>query len=54
MLSLFQVSPPKIPYPSVLPLLNNHPLLLTGPDIHLHWKKEPSQDQGLLLPLMTN
>jgi hypothetical protein len=31
-----------------------HPLLLLGLGIPLYWGKEPSQDQGLLLPLMTD
>jgi hypothetical protein len=31
-----------------------HPLPLPGPGIPLHWSIEPSQDQGPLLPLMTN
>jgi hypothetical protein len=30
-----------------------HPLPLPGPGILLHWGIEPSQDQGPLLPLMT-
>jgi hypothetical protein len=53
-----------IPFPS-FPSENSHPLLpppvhqlthslLPGPGTPLYWGIEPSQDQGLLLPLMTN
>jgi hypothetical protein len=31
-----------------------HPLPLPGPSVPLHWRIKPSQDQGHLLPLMTN
>jgi hypothetical protein len=31
-----------------------HPLLLPLPGIPLHWGIKPSQDQGLLQPLMSN
>jgi hypothetical protein len=34
--------------------LPTHPLLLPGPGIPLHWGIKPSQDQGPLLPLMTD
>jgi hypothetical protein len=52
MLSLFLVSTPKTPYP--LPHSPTLPLPLPGPAIPLHWSIEPSQDQGPLLPLMTD
>jgi hypothetical protein len=38
--------------PSSCPYFPTHTLLLPGPDIHLYWCKEPSQDQGSLLLLM--
>jgi hypothetical protein len=53
MLSPFLISPLKIPYPP-LPLLLNPPTPIPGPSIPLYWGKEPSQDQGPLLPLMTD
>jgi hypothetical protein len=55
MLSPFLVSPTKIPYilhPSLCS--PTHPLQLPSPGIPLYWGKEPSQDQGTLLPLMTD
>jgi hypothetical protein len=36
------------------PCSPNHPLLLTCSGIPLHWDIEPLQDQGPLLPLLTN
>jgi hypothetical protein len=42
------LSPPSSPYSPT------HPLLLPGPGNYLHWGIEPSQDQGPLLPLMSN
>jgi hypothetical protein len=39
---------------SFSPCLPTHPLLLPGPGNPLYWSIEPSQDQGPLLPLMTN
>ena len=53
MLSFFLVSPPKTPYPLLLPLLTNPPTLLPCLGIPLHWGIKPSQDQGPLLPLMS-
>ena len=56
MLSLFLVSPLKTPYfihPSPC-CLATHPLLLPCPGIPPHRGTEPSQDQGSLLPLMSN
>jgi hypothetical protein len=41
------------PYPIPLFLLT-HPLLLPCPGIPLHWGIKSSQDQGSLLPLMSN
>ena len=52
MLSPFLVSTPKIT--QSLPLLPNPPTPIPGPGIPLYWGIEPSQDQGLLLPLMTD
>jgi hypothetical protein len=53
-----------IPFPSFpsgnplssppLPWFPTHSLLSLGPDIPLYWGIEPSQDQGPLLPLMTD
>jgi hypothetical protein len=40
--------------PPVSPCSPTHPLLLPGPGIPLYWGIEPSQDQGPLLPLMTD
>ena len=40
--------------PPPSPCSPTHPLLLPGPGIPLHWGIEPSQDQGPLLPLMSN
>jgi hypothetical protein len=40
--------------PSPFPYSPTHPLLLSGPGIPLHWVIVPSQDQGPLLPLITN
>ena len=51
---LILVSPLKIPYPLPHPLLTNHPLPLLSPGIPLHWGIVPSQNQGPLLPLMTD
>jgi len=56
MLSLFQVSPPQPPYPS-LPCFyagipRPHSLLPPCPGLPLYWGIKPSQDQGLLLPLI--
>ena len=43
------------PLPSIpSPCSPTYPLLLPGPGIPLDWGIEPSQDQGPLLPLMTN
>jgi hypothetical protein len=36
------------------PCSPTHPLLLHGPGVPLYWGMEPSQNQGPLLPLMTN
>ena len=59
MLSPFLLSPVKIPYslpppppPPCSP--TNPPTPIPGPGIPLHWGIEPTKDQGLLLPLMTN
>jgi hypothetical protein len=52
MLSPFLIFPPETPYP--FPLLSNSPLLFPCPGIPLYWGKEPSQDQGPLLPLMSD
>ena len=41
-------------FPSRTPCSPTQPLLLPGPCIPLHWGIEPSQDQGPLLPLMTD
>ena len=38
--------------PPTFPCSPTHPLLLPGPDIHLYWGIEFSQDQGPVLPLM--
>jgi hypothetical protein len=46
--TLFLVYPLKTPYHLALTLL------LPGPGIPLHWGIEPLQDQGRLLPLITN
>jgi hypothetical protein len=46
MLSPFLISPLKTPYPIPLPL--------PCPGITLHWGIKPSQDQGPLLPLMSD
>ena len=58
MLSPFLVSAPKPPYPHPIPSHSpcspTHPLLLPDSAIPLHWGIEFSQDQGPLLPLMTN
>ena len=58
MLSPFLISPPKeniIPLsPSPSPCPPIYPLPLPGPGILLHWGIESSQDQGPLLPLMTD
>jgi hypothetical protein len=40
--------------PPPCPCSPTHPLLLPGAGIRLYWDIEPSQDQGPLLPLMTN
>ena len=53
-LSPFLVSLPKTPYPIPHPCSPTHPLPLPCPDIPLQWGMEPSQDQGPLLPLMTD
>jgi hypothetical protein len=42
-----------LPFP-LSPCSPTHPLLFPGHGIPLHWGIEPSQDQGPLLPLMTN
>jgi hypothetical protein len=52
MLFPFLVSPPKTPYPILPP--SAHPLPLPCAAIPLHWTIWPSQDQGPLLPLMSN
>jgi hypothetical protein len=36
------------------PCSPTHPLLLPGPSIPLYWGIDPSQDQGPVLPLMTD
>jgi hypothetical protein len=54
MLSLFLVSLLNPPSPSSSPCSPTHSLPLPGPGTPLHWGIEPSQDQGPLLPLMTN
>ena len=56
MLSPFLLSPSKTPIPSPLPQppLPNLPTPIPAPGISLYWGIEPSQDQGPLLPLMTN
>jgi hypothetical protein len=57
MLFPFLVSPLKTPSPPIpfpLPLLTNPSTSLPGLGIPLHWGIEPSQDQGPLLPLMTD
>ena len=55
MLSPFLASPQKISFPlPASPCSPTHPLLLPGPGIPLCWGIEPSQDQGPLLPLMTD
>ena len=49
------VSPLKIPYPiSPSPCSPTQPLQLPCPGILLHRGIEPSQNQGPLIPLMTN
>jgi hypothetical protein len=40
--------------PSPPPCSPTHPLPLPGPGIPLYWGIEPLQDQGPLLPLMTD
>jgi hypothetical protein len=52
-LSWFPLWKPPIPSPHP-PCSPNHPLPLPSPGIPLHWGIEPSQDQGPLLPLMTD
>jgi hypothetical protein len=60
MLSLFLVSPPETLYPIPPPSPASirvfpppsYPLVLPHPGIPLHWRIEPSQDQGSLLLLM--
>jgi hypothetical protein len=54
MLSPFLVSPLKTPYPPAFSLLPNPPTPIPGPGIPLYCGIEPSQDQGPLLPLMTD
>jgi hypothetical protein len=54
MLSLFLVSPQKIPYLIPLPLLPNPSILIPGPGISLFWGIEPSQEQGPLLSLIAD
>jgi hypothetical protein len=51
-LSWFPIQKPPSLSPS--PCSPSHPLLLPGPGIPLHWGIETSQDQGPLLPLMTD
>jgi hypothetical protein len=52
--------PPEAPYSIPSPCFfeavpsPTHPLLPNCPLIPLHWDIEPSQDQGLLLPLVPN
>jgi hypothetical protein len=41
-------------YPSLFPCYPTHPLSFPGAGISLYWGLESSQDQGPLLPLMTN
>jgi hypothetical protein len=52
----YPLSPLKAPIPlqPPSPCSPTHPLPLPGPGIPLHWSIEPSQDQGHLLPLMTD
>jgi hypothetical protein len=58
MLSPFQVTPQKPPFPSLSPCFYEgvppptHPLPPPHPGIPLYWGIEPLQDQGPLLPLM--
>ena len=55
MLSPFLISPLKTPYPIPrFPCLPTYPILFPCPDIPLHWGIEPLQDQGSLLPLMSD
>ena len=59
MLPPFLVAPLETPYPSSLPLplwgwSPTYPLLPPSPGIPLHWGIEASQDQGSLLPLMSD
>ena len=54
MLPPFLVSPPKIPYVLPLPMFPSPPTPITCPGIPLYWGRESSQDQGSLLPLMTD
>jgi hypothetical protein len=55
MLSPFRISALKIPYPiSPSPCSPTQPLQLPCPGILLHRGIEPSQNQGPLIPLMTN
>ena len=51
-LSWFPLQKSHILSPSPCP--PTHPLLLPGPGIPLYWAIESTQDQGPLLPLMTN
>jgi hypothetical protein len=51
----FLGSPSEIPiFTLPCPCSPTRPHLLPGPGITLHWGIEPSQDQGPLLPLITN
>jgi hypothetical protein len=54
MLSIYLVSPPKIPYPPTSPPAPQPTQSHSWSWLPLYWSIEPSQDQGLLLPLMTN
>jgi hypothetical protein len=56
MLFPFLVSPPNIPYPFPLPPAPQptHCIGIPDPGSPLYWGIEPSQDQGSLLPLMTD
>jgi hypothetical protein len=59
MLSPFPVSSPTLPFSSSFPCLHKgaplptHPLLSHHPSIPLCWGIKPAQDQGPLLPLIT-
>jgi hypothetical protein len=54
--SLWETSYPPTPHSPmrVLPYPSTHPHPPSLPGIFLHWGIEPPQEQGLLLPLMSN